>query len=115
MKREEFMKNLYIFLSILGAIIPYYFFIPFLLENGLDIQRLFQQLFINHVSTFFATDFFISCVVFWAFLYQETKKYNIKQWWICIIATLIVGLSFALPLFLYFRLITIEKQELREK
>jgi hypothetical protein len=90
-------------LAIVGAVLPYSFFIPFLVENGLDIPLLLSMLFANRISSFFATDFLLSCLIFWIFLYQETKKYRIKQWWVCMIATITIGLSCALPLFLYFR------------
>ncbi|PGE24016.1 hypothetical protein COM57_27035 [Bacillus pseudomycoides] len=97
------MKKIYILLSIIGAVVPYSYFIPFLMENGFNLLLFSQELFANRISTFFPADFFISCLVFWVFLYSETKKYQIRYWWICIIATVTVGLSFALPLFLYFR------------
>nr|WP_236841424.1 DUF2834 domain-containing protein [Brevibacillus formosus] len=60
------------------------------------------------MSSFFATDFLISCLIFWVFLFQEVRKHHIKHWWIYVAATLTVGLSFAFPLFLYFRQKTIE-------
>jgi hypothetical protein len=97
------MKKIYLSLAIVGAVLPYSFFIPFLVENGLDIPLLLSMLFANRISSFFATDFLLSCLIFWIFLYQETKKYRIKQWWVCMIATITIGLSCALPLFLYFR------------
>jgi hypothetical protein len=33
----------------------------------------------------------------------EANKLEMKNWWLYILASLVVGLSFALPLFLYFR------------
>lgn len=103
------MKQLYIILAVLGTILPYLFFVPFLLTNGLNLALLIEQLFANQISSFFATDFFISCIVFWVYLYQETTHYRIKWWWVCILANLLVGLSLALPLFLYMRTLAMEQ------
>lgn len=103
------MKKLYIALAVAGTILPYAFFVPFLWTHGLDIPLLIEQLFANNMSSFFATDFLICCVVFWVFVYQETVRYRIKLWWVCIIANLLVGLSLALPLFLYFRTVACEQ------
>lgn len=104
------MKKILLVLAFLGTVIPYFFFTPFLIRNGLDLVSIPPLLFVNHVSSFFAADFLISCLVFLIFVYSETKKHHIKQWWICILATFLVGLSLAFPLFLYFRLLALEKK-----
>jgi hypothetical protein len=97
------MKNLYLFLAVIGLALPYYFFVSFLIENGLDVELLVEQLFANRISTFFAVDLIITAIVFLAFAYQESKKWQMSNWWAYVIATLVVGPSFAFPLFLYFR------------
>ncbi|MCM3141630.1 DUF2834 domain-containing protein [Brevibacillus sp. MER 51] len=71
-------------------------------------QALYIGTFCKRHFFFFATDFLISCLIFWVFLFQEVRKHHIKHWWIYIFATLTVGLSFAFPLFLYFRQKTID-------
>ena len=96
-------KNLYLVLSIIGLVAPYYFLFKFLGAYGFDIPLLLQQLFANDISTFFAVDLIISIIVFWIFMVDETKKLQMKNWWVYILASLTVGLSFALPIFLYFR------------
>jgi len=108
------MRKIYLILAVIGAILPYYFFTSFLIEHGLDLNLILKQLFANQISTFFAVDFLISCIVFWVFMFVETKKYRIKEWWICLILTLTVGLSMALPLFLFFRHSYIHKHQLNQ-
>jgi hypothetical protein len=103
------MKQLYLLLALIGLILPYYFFGSFLVAHGLDIRLLVQQLFANDISTFFAVDVIISSLVFWIFLYQEASRYQMKHWWLYILVNLVVGVSCALPLFLYFRQSQIEK------
>jgi hypothetical protein len=96
-------KNTYLVFSVLGLVIPYYFLIQFLRANGFDIPLLIQQLFANSISTFFAVDLIISIIVFWFYLVHEARKYKMRNVWVYALASLTVGLSFALPLFLYFR------------
>jgi len=97
------MKKTYALLCVLGFALPYYFFVPFVIGNGLNIQLFFNQLFANPISSFFGADVIVSSLALWAFIYHETRKRPIKLWWLCIIANLAVGVSLALPLFLLLR------------
>ena len=96
-------KNIYLALAFIGLLAPYYFLFKFLAANGSDIPLLIQQLFANNISTFFAVDLLISIIVFWIYMIAEANKLEMKNWWLYILASLTVGLSFALPFFLYFR------------
>ena len=107
------MKNAYLVLAMIGLLLPYYFFVSFLVENSLDPGLLFDQLFANDISSFFAIDLIITAIIFWVFLYREAQRYGIGNWWVYVVATLLVGPSFALPLFLYFRESRIEKGDAR--
>ena len=53
-------------------------------------------------------DLTISVIVFWFFMFVEANKLQMKNPWVYVLATLLVGLSFAFPLFLYFRERTLE-------
>jgi hypothetical protein len=97
------VRKLYLLLAIVGLVISYYFFTSFLIANGLDLQLFFSQLFANNISTFFAVDLVITAIVFWVFLYRESQRWQMGNWWVYIVVTLAIGPSFALPLFLYFR------------
>ncbi|SRR6266498_5480689 len=96
-------KTTYIALAFVGLFAPYYFLFNFLNTNGLNLPLLIRQLFANNISTFFAVDLIISILVFWIYMVGEATKLQMKNWWLYILASLTVGLSFALPLFLYFR------------
>ena len=96
-------KSIYLALTFLGLLVPYWFFFNFLNTNGLNVSLLLQQLFANDISTFFAVDLILSTIVFWIFMVSEASKLQMKNSWLYILASLAVGLSFALPLFLYFR------------
>lgn len=96
-------KNIYLALTLIGLLVPYCFLFKFLGANGLDIPLLVGQLFANNISTFFALDLVISIIVFWFYMFAEANKLHMKNGWLYLLASLAVGLSFALPLFLYFR------------
>jgi len=101
-------KHFYLIMAIAGLAVPYYFFISFLMAHGLDGREMVRQLFGTQISTFFAIDLVISCVVFVGYLRREAARHSIKNWWVYLVALLAVGLSFALPLFLYVREAKIE-------
>lgn len=96
-------RTIYLFFAIIGLVVPYYFLISFLITHGLDARLFLKQLFGTPISTFFAADLLLSCVVFARYLGQETDRLTMKQTWICILALCTVGLSCALPLFLFMR------------
>lgn len=56
-------KHVYLLLTVIGFIVPYYFFISFLMLHGLDPRLFIRELFGTRISTFFAVDLLISCVV----------------------------------------------------
>jgi hypothetical protein len=93
----------YLFLAATGFVLPYYFFVSFLVENGPDLPLLFKQLLANDISTFFAMDLVITAVVFLVFSFREAERRGMGRWWVYVIATLVMGPSFAFPLFLYVR------------
>ncbi|UHA73306.1 DUF2834 domain-containing protein [Paenibacillus sp. 481] len=99
MKREHG----YLLLAILGTVLPYSYFIPFLQTHGFDVKEFLNQLFANKISGFFAMDVIVSSAVLWYFILIEEKKLSMKRLWVYVIANLAVGVSLALPLFLYMR------------
>src|SRR6266404_8254997 len=49
-------KNVYLLLCVLGALLPYSQFVPWVMENGLQLGMLVGQLFANRISAFFGLD-----------------------------------------------------------
>ncbi|SFS34396.1 DUF2834 domain-containing protein [Marininema halotolerans] len=97
------MRKIYLFLVVVGTILPYYIFSQFLITNDFDFKLIVTLLFDNPVSSSFVADFLLSCFVFIIFMFNESRKYNIKEKWICLVVLFVTGLSAAFPLFLYFR------------
>ena len=95
-------KNIDLLLCLLGTVLPYWQLAPWLSEHGLNIPLLFNQLFANRISAFFAIDVFVSAVVVFVFISFERSRLG-SAWWLPAAATLTVGVSLGLPLALYLR------------
>jgi hypothetical protein len=96
-------KNLYLGLCLLGTLLPYSQFVPFLRENGLDARAFLTQLFATHIGAFFGWDVIVSSIVLWVMVSVEGRRAGLGYRWLPIVANLVVGVSLALPLFLYMR------------
>ncbi len=96
-------KSIYLIGAIAGTVLPYYFLIQFLIQDGFDLPLFLQQMVANPIATMFAVDLFISSFLFWVFLFAEGRRLEMGNLWLYIVLNLFVGLSLALPLFLYFR------------
>ena len=92
------MRKIYAALAVAGFILPLSQLVPFVRE-GLGLGAFFTLPFVNPVSTMFAFDLLVSCAVFWAFVYAQPVPHR----WLYVAFTLLVGLSFALPMFLLAR------------
>jgi len=96
-------KHMYLSLCVLGLLLPYSQFLPFLREHGLDLRLIGEQLFANRISSFFGLDVIVSSVVLWIFVRVEGRRLAMRRRWLPLVALLTVGVSLALPLFLYLR------------
>jgi hypothetical protein len=97
------MRTIYLIASVTGFVLPYLFLIPFLREYGLDLPLLVQQMFANPIAGFFAVDVILSSLVLWVFVYTEGKRLGMRHLWLYVLFNLTVGVSLALPAFLYAR------------
>jgi hypothetical protein len=96
-------KILYLWLCVVGTLLPYSQFVPFLRQHGPDARLFIEQLFANHISGFFGMDVLVSSLVLWVLVVVEGRRANMKYLWVPIVANLAVGVSLGLPLFLYMR------------
>jgi hypothetical protein len=104
-------KNVYLLLCVLGLAIPYSQFLPWLRENGLNLGLFARQLFANRISAFFGLDVLVSALVLVRFVRYEGKRLGIRGLWMPILSLFLVGVSCALPLFLYQRERAVEAAE----
>ena len=97
------LRHVYLVLCLLGVLVPYAEFAPWLLQHGLQIDSLVRELFATRIGAFFGLDVVLSAVTLFVFICAERKAVAIRHVWLPIIATLVVGVSLGLPLFLYMR------------
>ncbi len=97
------MKRIYLLLAIAGAIVPYIFFGRFIMLNGLDVVALFRLPFANLPAAGFTADLFISSFIFWLMMFADRKEGRGPNPLIFIALNLLIGLSCALPAYLYAR------------
>lgn len=97
------MQWLFLIAAILGTVLPLSYLIPFLAANGFDLPLLFKQLFQNNVSAFFGVDVMVSALTLALLVYSEGRRRGMKNLWVYVLCTLLVGVSLGLPLFLFFR------------
>ena len=96
-------KSVYLAQCVAGTVLPYWQFIPFLREHGLDLRLFVEQLFANRVSGFFAMDVIVSSLALWCFVIVDGRRGGVRHLWAPIVANLAVGVSLGLPPFLYMR------------
>ena len=97
------VRNVYLSLAIIGVIFPYSQLIPFIMENGLDVGLMVNMLFVNRVSGFFGLGVMISGLALIFFILMDTRTRDVPHSWIALIGTLVVGISFGLPAYLYLK------------
>src|SRR4029434_5060284 len=106
-------RHFYLVCCVLGLILPYSQLVRWLLEHGLDVTLFFRELFANRISAFFVTDVIVSAIVLIWFIQSEGKRSRVRLLWLPTVGTLIVGVSFGLPLFLFLRQVTLERTTAR--
>jgi uncharacterized protein DUF2834 len=106
-------RHFYLVCCVLGLLLPYSQFVLWLLEHGLNVTLFFRELFANRISTFFAMDVIISAIVLIWFIQSEGKRLRVPLLWLPTIGTLIVGVSFGFPLFLFLRQMILDRTTAR--
>lgn len=94
-------KTTYLVLCVVGVVLPYWQFVPWIAANGLNPHLFFQQLFANRIGGFFAMDVLVSAVALLVFAHAERASLPGSLRWLPLVAVLTVGVSLALPLLLY--------------
>jgi hypothetical protein len=96
-------RSIYFFLFVLGSVVPYLSLVPWLIDHGLDISRMVEELFANRISAFFGLDVVVSAIVLWVFIGFDSRRAGVRHTWAPIAASLAIGVSAGLPLFLFLR------------
>ena len=106
-------RHFYLICCVLGLILPYSQLVPWLLEHGLNITLFYRELFANRISAFFAMDVIVSAIVLIWFIQSEGRRLRVRLLWLPTVGTLVAGVSFGFPLFLFLRQMALDRTAAR--
>lgn len=96
-------ERLLLVLTIVGFIVPNVFVGLYLIDEGFELGSYFSLWTASIPSTQLLFDLVIAALAFFVWAAVEGPRAGIERWWVCIPASLLVGLCFGLPLFLWMR------------
>jgi hypothetical protein len=100
---SEVRVKLLLALTVIGFLVPNAFVIAYLAEHGLAVGDYLAAWFDSLPQTQLTIDIVFSALVFLLWTSWDGPRSGIRRWWVAIPATFLVGLCFALPLYLYLR------------
>ncbi len=89
---------------------PYSFIGQFLMTHGLNMAEFKAQMWSTPIGSFMAAAFLIASFVTLIFVFTEGRRLKMRGLWLPLLASILVGVSCALPLFLYLRSMVINKE-----
>ena len=95
--------QLLLLLAIVGFVVPNAMVIVFLARHGFDPGQYLGDWFDRLPSAQLVADLTIVFVTFVAWTAWDGPRNGIRRWWVTIPASLLVGVCFAVPLYLYLR------------
>ena len=96
-------RHVYAGLCVPAALLPWTPLVPWLAAHGINVPLFVRDLFANGVAAAFAIDIIVSAVVVCTFVLIEGRRLGVRHLWAPIVSTFVIGVCFALPLFLYLR------------
>ena len=96
------MKNVFLALAIIGTLVPYYFFVQHFGLNGYAVPDFIAGVFATPAASGFIADLLITSLAFW--IYMFSARPGGPNPWPFVALNLVIGLSCALPAYLYVRL-----------
>lgn len=98
------MRTLFLILAIVGAIVPMYYFISWFQEFGWSLGAMVEAWNVNDATTGLVYDLTIAAVALTIWVIWESVQ--TKRWFnlIAVPVTYGIGVSCALPLYLYLRM-----------
>jgi hypothetical protein len=101
--RRTGMRIAYAVLAVAGTLLPLSQFMPWIAAHGLALPLVLQQAFGSPVAAFAWLDVLVSGCVLLVFMWSEARRLKMAAPWWPVAGLLLVGMSLALPWFLYLR------------
>jgi hypothetical protein len=89
--------------TVVGFVVPNVLLGIFIADEGFDVSGYFSLWTDSTPSTQLTLDLVIAGFAFFVWAAVEGPRARIPRWWLCYPASLLVGLCFGLPLFLFMR------------
>ena len=90
-------------LAVVGFVVPNAMVAAFAIDRGLDPGAYFANWFDSVPAAQLALDLGIAFVAFSLWAVWEGRRLGMRAWWLPVPASLLVGICFAIPLFLLMR------------
>ena len=102
---KQILSYVYLFLSIIGAILTMTANFDFAMEygNSFDINNFIALANANPASQSITRDLLIGASAVFIWIVNESKKLNIKNMWIVYLGTFLIAFAFSAPFFLFLR------------
>lgn len=96
-------ERLLLVIAIAGFVVPNAFVVAFLVDEGFELGSYFSLWTASIPSTQLLVDLAIASLAFFVWAAVDGPRTGVDRWWVCVPATLLVGLCFGLPLYLLMR------------
>jgi hypothetical protein len=104
-------RHLYVVFCLLGLVLPYSQFIPWIIEHhALNISMFMHDLFANRIAAFFALDVIVSAIVLLSLIQNEGRRLRMRFLWLPMLGTVFVGISLGLLLSLYLPQVELDRK-----
>ena len=100
---RPWLFRLYVGLAAVGAVFPWFIFLPWVAEHRFAPGLFVADLFATPPAAIFSSDVLYAAAVFILFVIVEGRRLGMRHLWLPPLAVAISGLCFALPLFLAMR------------
>lgn len=94
------MRQVWGALCVIGTVLPYVVFGPWLVEHGLDLGLLCVEATASPVAAFAWLDVVVSAAAVLVLAFRQLAR-GATQYWYVVIGTCVVGVSLGLPLYLF--------------
>ena len=102
---KQILSYLYLFLSILGAVLPMLANFEFAREygNSFDINNFIALANANPAAQSISRDLLVGASAIFIWIVNESKKLKMKNMWVVFIGTFLIAFAFSAPFFLFLR------------
>ena len=102
---KQTLSYIYLFLSIVGAILTMMSNFNFAMEygNSFDIKNFISLANDNPAAQSISRDLLVGASAVFIWILNESKKLNMKNMWVVYIGTFLIAFAFSAPFFLFLR------------